>query len=52
MTAPSGLVIKKDANKDTNYIEEAIETGRLGPRTKQHLEKFVEAVEGGDLYFI
>ena len=52
MTTPSGLAIKKDANKDTNYIEEAMKSGKLGSRAKQHLEKFVKAVKEDDLYFI
>ena len=52
MRAPSGLAIKKNANKDTNYIEEAIKSGKLEPGTRQHLEKFVKAVKEGDLYFI
>lgn len=50
--APSGLAIKKDANKDTNYIEDAIESGKLESRARQHLEKFVKAVKEDDLYFI
>ena len=46
------MAIEKDANKDTDYIEEAIKSGKLEPGTKQHLEKFVKAVKEGDLYFI
>ena len=52
MMSPSGLVIEKDANKDTNFIEDAIKSGKLEPGTRQHLEKFVKAVKEGDLYFI